>query len=115
MKVTKKTAEQAAQQITAEEQNIKKSKVFLTELEKEKLQELQGLKNNLNQSYSEIGSLKTQILISENTLKEKEVIAVNTSLQIGQIEQNIIKSLQDKYGANFQLGNDFEVITEKGV
>lgn len=113
MKVTKKTAEQAAQKIATEGQNIK-GKVFLTELEKEKLQELQGLKNNLNKSYSEIGSLKTQILISEQTLKEKEVNAVNTSLQIGQIEQNIIKSLQEKYGANFQLGNDFEVITEKG-
>ena len=85
-------------------------KVFLTELEKEKLQELQGLKNNLNQNYSEIGSLKTQILISEQTLKEKEDNAVNTALHINEIEQNIIKSLQDKYGANFQLGNDFEVI-----
>lgn len=110
MKVNKKTAEQSAKQIETEEQNVK-SKLFLTELEKEKLQELQGLKNNLNKSYSEIGSLKTQILISEQTLKEKEVNAVNTSLQITQIEQNIVKSLQEKYGANFQLGNDFEVIT----
>lgn len=110
MKVTKKTAEQAAQKIAANDK-----KVFLTDLEKEKLQELQQLKNNLKEMNSENGALRDQFIILENTIKEKEALSVNTRLQINQIEQNLIKSLQDKYGANFQLGNDFEVITEKGI
>ena len=103
------TAEQAAQKIAANDK-----KVFLTELEKEKLQELQQLKNNLTQAQAENGALRTELILLENTIKEKENLAVNTKLQINQIEQNIIKQLQEKYGQNFQLGNDFEVITEKG-
>lgn len=82
------------------------TKVFLTELEKLKIEEFNKEKEGLNQLYFRIGELETQL-----SLLKKE--SVEKTVHTSQNEQKIITELREKYG-QFQLGENFEVIKNGG-
>lgn len=97
--VQEKKPTEATQETTQEE---KQEKVFLSELEKEKLIELHKQKEALKSQHTKNGELKTQLTLYENE-------AVQLAVNCANNEQKIMIELQQKYG-QFQLGENFEVI-----
>lgn len=89
----------------------KVEKVYLTELEREKLQELHNFNKQIDEIDLEVGRLRKEITFKENSLKEKEQQSVQMSLQAEQVSKNIGAELRKKYG-NFQLGENFEIILQ---
>lgn len=80
-------------------------KVYLTQLEQEKINDLNASKENLNKIYSRIGELSTNLKAAENE-------ALQNLINVSNSEQNLVNSLKDKYG-NFSIGENFEVIINK--
>lgn len=80
-------------------------KVYLTQLEQEKINDLNASKENLNKIYSRIGELSTNLKNAENE-------ALQGLINVSNTEQGLVKSLTEKYG-QFSLGENFEVIINK--